>query len=63
LNENQRLRPEKSEVYRLYGSNKKITENTDWVPKFDLKSGLSETINWFRKPENIVQYKSDIYNI
>lgn len=63
LNENQRLRPEKSEVYRLYGSNKKIMENTDWAPKFDLKSGLSETINWFRKPENIVQYKSDIYNI
>lgn len=63
VNENQRLRPEKSEVYRLYGSNKKIIENTEWVQKYDLKSGLKETINWFRKAENIADYKSNIYNI
>lgn len=59
----QRLRPEKSEVFRLYGSNQKIKENTDWTLSYDFKKGIAETIEWFRKPENLSKYKHDLYNI
>lgn len=61
ITEDKRLRPENSEVDRLLGSNKKIQLLTDWKPKYDLRSGLLETINWFEK--NLDKYKSDIYNI
>lgn len=59
----ERLRPEKSEVNRLLGSNEKIKDLTSWEPKFTFKEGIKETIDWFRKPENLAKYKSDIYNI
>lgn len=58
-----RLRPEKSEVYRLFGSNEKLKSYTDWNQKFTLEEGLRETIDWFSKNENLQQYKSDIYNV
>lgn len=58
-----RLRPEKSEVDRLLGDNKKISALTNWTPKHDLEAGLIETIEWFKKPENLSQYKSWLYNI
>lgn len=58
-----RLRPEKSEVERLLGSNEKIKSLTDWSPKYDLASGLQETIAWFRLPENLSRYKAEIYNL
>ncbi|MDT8452427.1 MAG: NAD-dependent 4,6-dehydratase LegB [Gammaproteobacteria bacterium] len=58
-----RLRPEKSEVDRLLGDNRKITALTSWTPGHDLESGLIETIAWFKKPENLRQYKSWLYNI
>ncbi|NLM27574.1 MAG: SDR family NAD(P)-dependent oxidoreductase [Clostridiaceae bacterium] len=57
----QRLRPEKSEVNRLLGSNEKILRLTNWKPKYTLKQGLSETIEFFRG--NLDKYKPDIYNI
>ncbi|MBC7915269.1 MAG: SDR family NAD(P)-dependent oxidoreductase [Pyrinomonadaceae bacterium] len=63
VSDEQRLRPEKSEVFRLYGSNQKILEFTRWIPKYNLSTGLAETIEWFKKPENLRQYKADIYNI
>jgi NAD dependent epimerase/dehydratase len=63
ISDNQRLRPEKSEVFRLYGSKEKLQQNTSWEPKYDLKKGLAETIEWFRNPENLGRYKADIYNI
>ncbi len=59
--EDERLRPEKSEVNRLLGCNKKITALTDWTPKYDLAAGLSATIDWLKS--NLSGYKSDIYNI
>jgi NAD dependent epimerase/dehydratase len=59
----QRLRPEKSEVFRLYGSNAKIQKYTNWAPNYTLAEGLSETIEWFSNPENLKKYKADIYNI
>jgi NAD dependent epimerase/dehydratase len=58
-----RLRPEKSEVFRLFGSNQKLKSFTDWSPKYTLTEGLNETIEWFSKKENLQQYKSDIYNV
>ncbi len=57
----QRLRPEKSEVNRLLGSNAKIKELTAWGPGYTLKEGLAETIAFLR--ENLGRYKADIYNI
>jgi NAD dependent epimerase/dehydratase len=58
-----RIRPEKSEVFRLYGDNAKILKHTDWKPKYSLKSGLQETIEWFSIKENLKQYKAGIYNV
>jgi len=58
-----RLRPAKSEVVRLLGSNEKMRKLTGWQPKYTLKQGLKETIEWFRDKENLRQYKSDIYNV
>ena len=58
-----RLRPEKSEVERLFGSNKKILELTNWKQNVFLDEGLKLTIDWFSKPENLQRYKSDIYNV
>lgn len=57
----QRLRPEKSEVNRLLGCNKKIKELTDWEPRYTFKEGISETIEWIRN--NMDSYKADIYNV
>jgi NAD dependent epimerase/dehydratase len=58
-----RLRPEKSEVFRLFGSNEKLKTYTDWDQEYTLEQGLKETIEWFSKNENLLQYKSDIYNV
>jgi dTDP-glucose 4,6-dehydratase len=57
----QRIRPEKSEVERLLGSNEKIKRLTNWHPRYTLEQGLKETINFFEN--NIDKYKTDIYNI
>lgn len=57
----QRIRPEKSEVIRLQGSNKKIKKLTAWTPKYTLEQGLKETLNWFKN--NLDRYKTDIYNV
>lgn len=56
-----RLRPDKSEVNRLLGSNEKIKEMTGWEPQYTLEEGLDITIDWIRN--NIEYYKTDIYNI
>ncbi len=58
-----RLRPEKSEVERLLGSSEKIRTLTSWKPTYTFTEGLKETIEWFRDPENLKNYKTDIYNV
>lgn len=58
----QRLRPANSEVFRLWGNNTKIKSLTDWSPKYSIREGLAETIEWFSKPENLAKYKYNIYN-
>lgn len=63
VSDNQRLRPEKSEVFRLFGSNEKLKMHTNWIQEYSLQDGLAETIAWFRNPENLKIYKPDIYNV
>ena len=58
-----RLRPEKSEVERLLGCNRKLLSLTAWKPQFSLAQGLAETIAWLRLPANFARYKTSIYNI
>ena len=58
----QRIRPENSEVFRLFGDNAKICSLTDWRPQYSLEEGLKETIAWFSNPINLSKYKYDIYN-
>ena len=57
----ERLRPEKSEVNRLLGSNEKIQALTAWSPKYTFGQGIAETIEWIKG--NLDKYKADIYNI
>lgn len=57
----QRLRPEKSEVNRLLGANAKIKSLTDWTPKYTFKQGIQETIEWIK--HHLDAYKTDIYNV
>ncbi len=57
----ERLRPEKSEVNRLLGSNEKIKRLTDWEPGYTFAEGIQETIRWIG--EHMEAYKPDIYNI
>ena len=59
----ERLRPDKSEVNRLLGCNKKIKKLTNWSPKYSFEEGIKETIEWFKNEEVLKKYKSDIYNI
>lgn len=63
VTDEERIRPEKSEVFRLFGSNEKIKKYTNWQPEYTLQQGLVETIEWFKNPQNLANYKSDIYNI
>ncbi|WP_322923971.1 NAD-dependent 4,6-dehydratase LegB [Paenibacillus campi] len=63
----QRLRPEKSEVNRLWANNQKAKQLLGWKPQYGgidgLKKGLQETIDWFTDSSNLNQYKADVYNI
>jgi NAD dependent epimerase/dehydratase len=56
-----RVRPKSSEVERLVCNNNKLLEDTAWKPKYNLESGLKETIKWFH--ENSHLFKNDIYNV
>lgn len=63
----QRLRPEKSEVERLWADNAKAKQLLGWSPVYGgrdgFKRGLKETIEWFTNLENLKKYKADVYNI
>ncbi|MGL5152399.1 MAG: NAD-dependent 4,6-dehydratase LegB [Clostridium sp.] len=58
----ERVRPENSEVNRLLGSNEKIKNLTNWKDKYSLEEGLKRTIEWFKVSENLSKYRSNIYN-
>lgn len=59
----QRIRPQNSEVFRLWCDNTLIRELTGFQPEYTFERGLDETIQWFVKPENLKRYKGDIYNV
>lgn len=59
----QRIRPKNSEVFRLWGNNKKIKALTGFSPSYTIEEGLRETVKWFLDKENLYKYKSDIYNV
>lgn len=60
LSDEDRIRPENSEVNRLCADNRKALETTGWSPQYSLEQGLRETIEWMK--DNMKYYKSDIYN-
>jgi NAD dependent epimerase/dehydratase len=59
----ERIRPEKSEVFRLCCDNTKIQQLTGFKPQVDLRGGLQRTIDWFTNPSNLKYYKAEIYNV
>jgi dTDP-glucose 4,6-dehydratase len=67
ISDEARLRPEKSEVNRLWADNTKIKELTGWQPEYagikGFKKGLKNCIDWYKDPINLSMFKADIYNI
>ena len=63
ITDEQRIRPEKSEVFRLWCDNTKLERLTGFMPQFDIKQGLQTTIEWITEPEHLKVYKSEIYNV
>lgn len=61
--DDQRKRPEQSEVERLWCDNSKIHELTGFEPHVGLREGLTRTVEWLRKPANLSKYKVNIYNV
>ncbi len=58
-----RIRPEKSEVFRLWCDNTKIKKLTKFEPQFSIRDGLKLTVEWFQDSENLTKYKTGIYNV
>jgi len=63
VTDKERIRPENSEVFRLCCDNSKIQNLTGFKPQVDIREGLQRTIDWFTKPNNLIHYKSEIYNV
>ena len=67
ITDEQRLRPQNSEVERLWASNTKAREVLGWQPEYGghhgFMRGIKETISWFRDPSHLAGYKADIYNL
>ena len=67
LTDEARMRPENSEVQRLWADNSKARELFGWTPAYGgregFKRGLVETAEWFRQPANLSGYKTHIYNL
>ena len=59
----ERMRPENSEVHRLWCDNTEIHRLTGFVPQYDIHQGLALTVDWFTKEENLKHDKAGIYNI
>lgn len=63
VTDEQRLRPGKSEVFRLWGDNTRLRELTGFAPQHDIRAGLQKTIDWFTQPDHLAKYKAGIYNV
>jgi nucleoside-diphosphate-sugar epimerase len=63
ITEEQRQRPEASEVFQLLGDSSLLRSLTTWRPAHTLETGLQASVAWFRKPENLSRYKAWLYNV
>jgi len=63
ITEEQRIRPNKSEVFRLWCDNTKIEKLTGFKPQIELREGLQKTIDWITQPDHLKEYKATIYNV
>ena len=63
ISKDERIRPKKSEVNRLYCDNSKLLSSTNWAPKFKLKQGLYEVFSWMKSSDHLNKYNSKIYNV
>jgi dTDP-glucose 4,6-dehydratase len=67
ITDEQRIRPENSEVERLFASNTKAIELLGWQPQFSGREGfirgIKETVDWFSEPTNLAGYKANLYNL
>ena len=63
ITDEQRIRPGKSEVFRLWGDNTMIKSLTGFEPQYDIRTGLEATCKWFLKSDNLKKYKANIYNV
>lgn len=63
ITDEQRIRPENSEVFRLWCDNSKIKGLTGFEPRYTIKEGLEKTIEWFTQPANLAKYKPGVYNL
>ena len=63
LCDKKRIRPERSEVFRLLCDNSKIRNLIGFSPQYSLEEGLKLTIDWFTDPDNLRKYKAEIYNL
>lgn len=63
IQDQERIRPKNSEVFRLLCDNNKIMKLTGFFPKVTIEDGLEKTINWITRPENLSRYKTEIFNV
>lgn len=63
ITDEKRIRPENSEVLRLWCDNSKIKRLTGFEPRYSIREGLEKTIEWFTRPENLAKYKPGLYNV
>jgi NAD dependent epimerase/dehydratase len=67
VDDEQRVRPENSEVERLHASIEKAKTLLGWQPELKglagFETGLKKTIEWFSNPKNLSRYKADRYNL
>lgn len=63
IREQERVRPEKSEVQRLVCDSSKLQTLTGFKPSFSMREGLEQTVQWFSQPANLARYKANIYNV
>ena len=63
IEDKQRIRPQKSEVFRLWCDNSKIEKLTGFKSRIEIREGLQRTIDWINQPDNLKNYKAEIYNV
>jgi NAD dependent epimerase/dehydratase len=63
VQDEERLRPDNSEVFRLHCDNSQLRALTGFAPRHSIEAGLEKTIEWFTQADNLSKYKHDVYNV